>query len=78
MVKVVAIIIEEIIILKVIKEKLEITNNKIIPQINLKILYLNLNLKYNLPNKPYSSLKYNSLNYRNQTNNSRNLLPQKP
>ena len=78
MVKIVAAIIEEVVVLKVIEEELKITNNRIIPQISLTIFYLNLNLKYNLPNKPYSSLKYNSLNYRNQTNNSRNLLPQKP
>ena len=65
MVKIVAAIIEEVVVLKVIEEELKITNNRIIPQISLKIFYLNLNLKYNPPNKPYSSLKYNSLNYRN-------------
>jgi len=53
------------VVLKVVEEKLEVANNRIIPRINLKILYLNLNLKYNSPNKPYSSLRYNSLNYRN-------------
>ena len=62
MVEVVAAVIEEVVVLKVIEEELEVANNRIISRINLKILYFNLNLKYNPLNKPYNNLKYNNLN----------------
>ena len=76
MVEIIAIIIEEVIILKIIEEELKIINNKIIFQINSKNFNFNFNFnfKYNSFNKPYNSLKYNSLNYKSQTNNNKNLL----
>ena len=79
MIEVVAAIVEEVVVLKIVEEELEIANNRITPRISLKILHLNFNLKYNPPSRPLSSLNRNSLNHRSQTNkNSRSPLPQKP
>ena len=64
-VEVVAAVVKEVVVLlEVVEEELVVVNNRIILRMSLKVFHLNLNFKYNPPNRPLSSLNRNSLNYR--------------